>query len=93
MMAMPLIQFASIGTQITEAFAGLDRIREVMDMKTEDDQDAFREPLPEVSGEIEFENVWFEYNEGVPCSRMFPSKPRPVQPLRSSVPAAQARAR
>src|SRR5206468_12073066 len=29
MMAMPLIQFAAIGTQITEAFAGLDRIREV----------------------------------------------------------------
>src|SRR2546423_14435690 len=66
MMAMPLIQFAAIGTQITEAFAGLDRIREVMDMKTEDDQDALREPLPEVQGEIEFEKVWFEYNEGVP---------------------------
>src|ERR1051325_7077313 len=66
MMAMPLIQFAAIGTQITEAFAGLDRIREVMDMKTEDEQDEFREPLPEVSGEIEFEHVWFEYNEGVP---------------------------
>jgi subfamily B ATP-binding cassette protein MsbA len=53
MMAMPLIQFAAIGTQITEAFAGLDRIREVMDMKTEDDQDDLREPLPEVAGEIE----------------------------------------
>src|SRR5256886_8551399 len=53
MMAMPLIQFAAIGTQITEAFAGLDRIREIMDMKTEDDQDAEREPLPEVQGEIE----------------------------------------
>src|SRR5690242_5257888 len=66
MMAMPLIQFAAIGTQITEAFAGLDRIREVMDMKTEDDQDAEREPLPQVSGEIEFENVWFEYNKDVP---------------------------
>src|SRR5213083_2274905 len=66
MMAMPLIQFAAIGTQITEAFAGLDRIREVMDMKTEDDQDALREPLPEVYGEIEFENVWFEYNQSVP---------------------------
>src|SRR6266853_675413 len=66
MMAIPLIQFAAIGTQITEAFAGLDRIREIMDMKTEDDQDVFREPLPEVSGEIEFENVWFEYNEGTP---------------------------
>src|SRR5437773_451462 len=69
MMAIPLIQFAAIGTQITEAFAGLDRIREIMDMKTEDDQDVFREPLPEVQGEIEFENVWFEYNEGVPVLR------------------------
>ncbi len=66
LMAMPLIQFAAIGTQITEAFAGLDRIREVMDMATEDEEDAARAPLPEVQGEIEFENVWFEYNEGVP---------------------------
>jgi subfamily B ATP-binding cassette protein MsbA len=66
MMAMPLIQFAAIGTQITEAFAGLDRIREVMNMKTEDDEDSVREPLPEVEGEIEFENVTFAYNPGVP---------------------------
>jgi ABC-type multidrug transport system fused ATPase/permease subunit len=66
LMAMPLIQFAAIGTQITEAFAGLDRIREVMEMATEDEEDAARAPLPEVQGEIEFENVWFEYNEGVP---------------------------
>src|SRR5436853_6661074 len=66
LMAMPLIQFAAIGTQITEAFAGLDRIREIMDMPTEDEEDAQRAPLPEVQGEIEFENVWFEYNAGVP---------------------------
>src|SRR5436190_66776 len=66
LMAMPLIQFAAIGTQITEAFAGLDRIREVMNMATEDEQDTLRAPLREVQGEIEFENVWFEYNEGVP---------------------------
>src|SRR5207245_9830489 len=66
LMAMPLIQFAAIGTQITEAFAGLDRIREIMDMPTEDEEDASRAPLPEVQGEIEFEKVWFEYNEGVP---------------------------
>jgi subfamily B ATP-binding cassette protein MsbA len=66
LMAMPLIQFASIGTQITEAFAGLDRIREVMNMTTEDEEDAERAPLPVVQGEIEFDNVWFEYNEGVP---------------------------
>jgi subfamily B ATP-binding cassette protein MsbA len=66
MMALPLIQFASIGTQITEAFAGLERIREVMSMSTEDEQDAVRTPLPEVEGEIEFDNVSFAYNPGVP---------------------------
>ncbi len=66
LLAMPLIQFAAIGTQITEAFAGLDRIREVMDMNTEDEEDARRAPLPEVLGEVEFKNVSFEYNHGVP---------------------------
>ena len=66
LMAMPLIQFAAIGTQITEAFAGLDRIREVMNMATEDEEDAVRAPLAEVRGEVEFEDVWFEYNEGLP---------------------------
>jgi subfamily B ATP-binding cassette protein MsbA len=66
MMALPLIQFASIGTQITEAFAGLDRIREVMNMRTEDEEDSVRAPLREVQGEVEFDNVSFEYNAGVP---------------------------
>jgi len=66
MMAIPLIQFASIGTQITEAFAGLDRIREVMSMRTEDQEDSVREPLPEVQGKIEFDNVSFEYDPGAP---------------------------
>lgn len=69
LMAMPLIQFASIGTQITEAFAGLDRIREVMDMATEDEEDSARAPLRDVEGEIEFQNVFFEYNEGAPVLR------------------------
>jgi subfamily B ATP-binding cassette protein MsbA len=66
LMAMPMIQFASIGTQITEAFAGLDRIREVMNMTTEDEEDAQRAPLPGVRGEIEFEDVSFEYKAGAP---------------------------
>src|SRR6266513_5438746 len=54
LMAMPLIQFAAIGTQISEAFAGLDRIREILDMPTEDEEDGGRAPLREVQGEIEF---------------------------------------
>jgi subfamily B ATP-binding cassette protein MsbA len=69
MMAMPLIQFAAIGTQITEAFAGLDRIREIMNMRTEDEADESRAPLPAVAGQIAFENVSFEYNPGVPVLR------------------------
>ncbi len=66
LMAMPVIEIAAIGTQITEAFAGLDRIREIMKMKTEDEEDASKEGLREVSGEIEFEDITFEYNPGVP---------------------------
>src|SRR5687767_9013684 len=66
MVAAPLVSIASIGTQITEAFAGLDRIREVRDMTTEDQADASKAPVPTVDGDVEFRDVWFEYNEGVP---------------------------
>jgi subfamily B ATP-binding cassette protein MsbA len=66
LMALPVIEIASIGTQITEAFAGLDRIREIMQMKTEDDEDANKQPVREVRGEVEFENVSFEYNAETP---------------------------
>jgi subfamily B ATP-binding cassette protein MsbA len=66
LMTMPVIQLASIGTQITEAFAGLDRIREIRRMATEDEEDAARRPLAEVRGDVEFDDVTFEYNPGVP---------------------------
>ncbi|HKQ91930.1 MAG TPA: ABC transporter ATP-binding protein [Blastocatellia bacterium] len=66
LMAMPVIEIAAIGTQITEAFAGLDRIREILNMSTEDEEDAVRDALDGVRGDIEFEDVVFEYNEGAP---------------------------
>jgi ABC-type multidrug transport system fused ATPase/permease subunit len=66
LLAMPVIELTSIGTQITEAFAGLDRIREVMSLRTETEEDASRQPLPTVRGEIEFDHVFFEYDPGVP---------------------------
>jgi len=66
MMTMPVIQLASIGTQVSEAFAGLDRIREIRRMATEDDEDATRASLPDVRGEVAFDDVSFEYNTGVP---------------------------
>ncbi|HEX7089946.1 MAG TPA: ABC transporter ATP-binding protein [Longimicrobiales bacterium] len=68
-MAAPVIQIAGIGTQISEAFAGLDRIREIRSMKTEADDDAAREPLGEIRGDVAFENVTFEYTPGVPVLR------------------------
>jgi ABC-type multidrug transport system fused ATPase/permease subunit len=61
LMAAPLIQIASIGTQITEAFAGLDRIRELRQMTTETDEDVGREPIEDLRGEVVFEDVSFEY--------------------------------
>ena len=69
LVAAPLVSIASIGTQVTEAFAGLDRIREILDMKTEVDEDASREPVDRLVGEVVFDNVWFEYNPGQPVLR------------------------
>ena len=66
LLAAPMISIASIGTQITEAFAGLDRIREIMNMQTEDEADEGKASLGDIRGDIRFEDVWFEYNEGVP---------------------------
>ena len=66
MVAAPLVGIASIGTQITEAFAGLDRIREIRDMTTEDQADASKTPVRDVDGGVEFRDVWFEYNQDVP---------------------------
>src|SRR6266851_4983962 len=60
----PLINIASIGTQITEAFAGLDRIREIRRLVTEDAEDGARAPLADVAGDVAFENVSFEYVPG-----------------------------
>ncbi len=66
LLAMPVIELTSIGTQITEALAGLDRIREVMAMTTEDEDDAKRAPLEFIEGSIDFEDVEFEYDVDVP---------------------------
>ena len=65
-MINPLVQMANIGTQITEALAGLDRIHEIRSMATELDGDRNRRPLLRTEGHIVFRDVWFSYNEGLP---------------------------
>jgi subfamily B ATP-binding cassette protein MsbA len=66
LVAAPIVQIASIGTQVTEAFAGLDRIREIRAVSPEDAGDDRRGALDGVRGEVEFGRVWFEYQPGVP---------------------------
>jgi len=67
LVAAPLVSIASIGTQVSEAFAGLDRIRELRQTATEDAEDASRSTLGDaLRGEIAFEDVVFAYEPGVP---------------------------
>jgi len=65
----PVVQVVSIGSQITEAFAGLERIREIRDEKPEDEEDAARRPLARILGHVELRDVSFEYQKGVPVLR------------------------
>ncbi|HEX8255117.1 MAG TPA: ABC transporter ATP-binding protein, partial [Thermoanaerobaculia bacterium] len=66
MLGVPIMSIASIGTQLSEGLAGLDRIREVLDQRTEREQHGGSEPVTDVRGSIEFDHVTFEYTEGVP---------------------------
>ncbi len=69
LVAAPVVEIAAIGTQITEAFAGLDRIREIREVATEDDEDAALDRLGAVEGRIDFEHVNFEYEPDQPVLR------------------------
>ena len=62
----PIVQIVGIGTQLSEAFAGLERMREILNEKREDADDAGKPPLATLEGRIEFHDVGFEYTPGVP---------------------------
>jgi len=66
LMTAPVLQIAAIGTQITEAFAGLDRIRELRAQVTEDADSAGRAVCPRLHGEVRLEGVVFGYNPARP---------------------------
>ncbi len=65
-MIAPVFQVVGIGTQLTEAIAGLDRTREVLDERPEDEDPRRTFTLPDIVGEVAFENVSFAYEEGKP---------------------------
>src|SRR6202521_6204314 len=62
----PAVQIVAIGTQLSEAFAGLERIREILNEMREDADDPTKRPVEKIAGDVEFRDVWFEYTPGVP---------------------------
>ena len=63
-MIAPIVQMSNIGSQLTEAFAGLDRTEELMNTDIEDDGTTRTEKIGAIHGDIEFNDVFFAYEEG-----------------------------
>ena len=62
-MVAPIVQMSNIGSQLTEALAGLDRTEELMNMTPESDEEERVILLEQVKGDMAFENVSFAYEE------------------------------
>ncbi|GAA4883388.1 ABC transporter ATP-binding protein [Flaviramulus aquimarinus] len=63
-MIAPIVQMSNIGSQLTEALAGLDRTEELMNMTAEEDNQDRTIELSTIKGDIEFTNVSFSYESG-----------------------------
>lgn len=63
-MIAPIVQMSNIGSQLTEAFAGLDRTAEIMNSLPENDDAVRTTKLDKIRGDIKFEDVNFAYEEG-----------------------------
>jgi ABC-type multidrug transport system fused ATPase/permease subunit len=82
-MIAPIIQMSNIGSQLTEAMAGLDRMEEIMNMSPEDDGTVREIKLENINGEIIFDDVSFAYEEGKTVLKdiSFTAKPGTVTAL------------
>jgi len=65
-LSMPIFQIVGIGTQLTEAVVGLERSREILMLPPEDIDPRRTHVLPDVRGDVMFENVDFSYDSGPP---------------------------
>lgn len=62
----PIVQMANIGTQLTEAFAGLDRTAELLGWPREDDDPRRTVDMPPIRGRVVFDDVHFRYQPDEP---------------------------
>lgn len=79
----PVFQVVGIGTQLTEAVAGLERTREILNENQEDSGVGRVNEMPLIEGQVRFEDVHFQYEEGKPVLRgiSFESAPGSVTAL------------
>ena len=63
-MISPIVQMSNIGSQLTEAFAGLDRTEEIMNMQSEANNEMRTIELDTIIGDVEFNDVSFSYEKG-----------------------------
>jgi subfamily B ATP-binding cassette protein MsbA len=82
-MIAPIVQMGNIGSQLTDAMAGLDRTQELMNMEEEDDSEVRTEFLKDIKGNIEFRDVSFSYegSKDVLHNISFEAKPGSVTAL------------
>ena len=82
-MTIPIVQLVSIGTQLTEALAGLDRTTEILNEREEDSEPTRIHAVNPIQGDVLFNNVVFEYEAGKPVLHgiSFESKPGTVTAL------------
>ncbi len=82
-MIAPIVQLVSIGTQLTEALAGLDRTTEILNEAQEDSEPTRNRIIGPIQGDVIFDNVIFAYEPGKPVLHgiSFESKPGTVTAL------------
>jgi subfamily B ATP-binding cassette protein MsbA len=73
----PIVQMANIGTQMTEAFAGLDRTSELLSWPREDDDPLRTLTMPPIQGHVVVEDVHFRYDEDKPVLKGIPFEAEP----------------
>ena len=62
-MIAPIVQMSNIGSQLTEAFAGLDRTQELMDLQEENNPEERTLSIDDLKGEVDFKNISFSYDD------------------------------
>jgi subfamily B ATP-binding cassette protein MsbA len=83
MLVAPVFQIVAIGTQLTEAITGLERTREILNEKAEDEDTGRSATIGRITGQVVFENVDFSYDTGkqVLYAIQFQSQPGTVTAL------------